>query len=102
MLLAASGTTGLWALALDDGRPLWRQPLPEGGISRPLAWSGALFLSTTRYGLFLLSPRDGSVIDGIDTGNGFAMTPAVHGQRAFVMSNRGTLFSFRLDGPSGG
>ncbi len=101
LLLASSGTTGLWALSLEDGRPLWRQPLPEGGISRPIPWSGALLFSTTRYGLFLLSPRDGSVIDGIDTGNGFAMTPAVHGQRAFLVSNRGTLFSLRILAPGG-
>lgn len=102
MLLASSGTTGLWALSLDDGRTLWRQPLPEGGISRPVAWSGALFLSTTRYGLFLLSPRDGSVIDGIDTGNGFAMTPATYGKRAYVLSNQGMLFSLQLHAPVGG
>ncbi|MCU0655777.1 MAG: PQQ-binding-like beta-propeller repeat protein [Polyangiaceae bacterium] len=99
MLLGSSGVTGLWAFSLEDGRPLWRQPLPEGGISRPVAWSGALFLSSTRYGLFLLSPRDGSVIDGIDTGNGFAMAPAAHGQRAFVMSNQGVLFALQLQPP---
>jgi len=99
LLLASSGTTGLWALSLEDGRPLWRRPLPEGGISRPVAWSGALLLSTTRYGLFLVSPTDGSVIDGLDTGNGFAMAPAAHGQRAFVVSNQGVLFSLGLNTP---
>lgn len=102
MLLASSGRTGLWALSLEDGRTLWRQPLPEGGISRPVAWSGALFLSTTRYGLFLLSPRDGSVIDGLDTGNGFAMTPATFGKRAYVLSNQGNLFAFQIRAPIGG
>lgn len=99
MLLAASGTTGLWSLDLDDGRVLWRRSLPEGGVSAPVAAAGAVLLSTTRYGLFLISPIDGKVIDGIDTGTGFAQTPAAHGRRAFVMTNGGALLGLHLDAP---
>lgn len=99
MLLAASGTTGLWALDVDDGRVLWRRSLPEGGVSAPVALAGAVLLSTTRYGLFLISPIDGKVIDGIDTGTGFAQTPAAHGRRAFVMSNGGALLGLHVDAP---
>lgn len=91
LLLAASGNTGLWALSPEDGREIWQRALPEGGISAPVPITGALLVSTTRYGLFLFSPLDGGVIDGIDTTGGFAMTPAAHGRRAFVMSNGGTL-----------
>lgn len=91
MLLASSGNTGLWALSPEDGREIWRRPLPEGGISAPVPIAGALLVSTTRYGLFLFSPLDGGVIDGIDTTGGFATTPAVHGLRGFVLSNGGTL-----------
>lgn len=91
LLLAASGNTGLWALSPEDGREIWRRPLPEGGISAPVPIAGALLVSTTRYGLFLFSPLDGGVIDGIDTTGGFAMTPAAHGRRGFVLSNGGTL-----------
>lgn len=99
MLLAASGTTGLWALDLDDGRELWRRSLPEGGVSAPVAAAGAILLSTTRYGLFLISPIEGKVIDGIDTGTGFAQTPAAHGRRAFAMTNGGALLGIHIDGP---
>jgi outer membrane protein assembly factor BamB len=99
LLIGASGNTGLWALRLDDGRDVWRRPLPEGGISAPTPIGGALLVSTTRYGLFLLSPLDGGVIDGIETGSGFAMQPAAYGRRAFVMTNQGSMLSLHLDTP---
>lgn len=90
LLLASSGNTGLWALNPEDGQEVWRRPLPEGGISAPVPIAGTLLVSTTRYGLFLFSPLDGGVIDGIDTTGGFAMTPAAYGERGFVLSNGGT------------
>jgi hypothetical protein len=61
--------------------------------------AGALLVATTRYGLFLFSPMDGAVIDGIDTGGGVAMTPAVHGRRAFVLTNGGALLSLHVQTP---
>ena len=66
LLLGSSGTTGLWALGTEDGREVWRRPLPDGGVSAPVPIAGALMVSTTRYGLFLFSPLDGGVIDGLD------------------------------------
>ena len=99
LLLAASGTTGLWALAVDDGREVWRRALPDGGVSAPVPVAGALMVTTTRYGIFLFSPVDGGVIDGLDLSNGVTMIPAVYGRRAFVMSNTGTLFGIHVDPP---
>ena len=99
MLLASSGTTGFWSLDVNDGHDHWRRPLPEGGVSTPVAVAGALLVSTSRYGLFLLSPTDGAVIDGIDTGSGFAMAPAAFGRRAFAMTNQGVMLSLHLDAP---
>ena len=99
MLLAASGTTGLWSLDVADGRDLWRRSLPEGGVSRPVPIAGAVMVSTTRYGLFLFSPINGAAIDGIASDTGFAMTPATHGRRAFAMSNTGSLLAIHVAGP---
>ena len=76
LLLASSGTTGLWALGSEDGHEVWRRPLPDGGVSAPVPIAGALLVSTTRYGLFLFSPLDGGVIDGLDLSNGVAMAPS--------------------------
>lgn len=97
LLLAASGLTGLWALDPTDGHTVWRRNLPEGGMTAPVPIEGALLVGTTRYGLFLFSPLDGGLIDGLQTGNGFAMTPAAFGRRAFVLSNGGTLVGLSVE-----
>jgi glucose dehydrogenase len=99
LVLAASGTTGLWGLSPEDGREVWRRDLPEGGISEPVPIAGAVMVSTTRYGLFLVSPLDGGLIDGIGMSGGLAMTPAVYGERAYVVSNEGTLLGVQVVPP---
>jgi outer membrane protein assembly factor BamB len=50
--------------------------------------------------LFLVSPLDGGVIDGLDVTNGFAMMPAVYGRRAYVLSNTGMLLGIHVDAPT--
>jgi outer membrane protein assembly factor BamB len=98
-LLASSAVSGLWALDPHTGRMLWRVPIPEGGITAPVAVAGALMVGTTQYGLFLLSPLDGKPIDGFDLGTGFSQTPAAYGNRAFVLTNAGTLLGVQVDPP---
>jgi outer membrane protein assembly factor BamB len=61
--------------------------------------AGALLVGTTHYGLFLLSPRNGRVIDALDLGSGFAATPGAYGDRAFVVSNQGTLLGVSIEPP---
>lgn len=102
LLFAATGTTGLWALDPRTGEEVWRRALPDGGVSLPVPIQGALMVSTTLHGLYLLSPIDGSVIDGIHTGSGLSMAPAAHGKRAFVLANSGHLFGIHLQAPRPG
>jgi outer membrane protein assembly factor BamB len=97
ILLAASGATGLWALDPKDGRMLWRVPVPEGGITAPVPLAGALLVGTTRYGAFLLSPLNGRPLDGFDLGSGFSHTPAAFGNRAYLLSNAGTLIGLQVE-----
>lgn len=100
ILIASSGATGLWALDLhNQGKVLWRNRIPEGGITSPVPCGGAIAIGTSRYGLFLLSPRNGKVIDGIDLGTGFTQTPAVFGGRLFALTNAGTLLGLRVEHP---
>lgn len=101
VLLASSGLTGLWALDPETGTAMWKRTVPHGGITKPVAVAGALLVGTTRYGLFLMSPLDGGVIDGIEGGASFAMAPAAYGRRAFVMSNQGTFLGLHVDAPVG-
>jgi outer membrane protein assembly factor BamB len=99
LLLASSATSGLWALDPATGRSVWRIQIPEGGMTAPALIAGALLVGTTRYGLFLLSPRNGKVIDAIDLGSGFAATPGTFGDRAYVLSNLGTLLGVSVEPP---
>lgn len=93
LLIAATGTTGLWGIDPQSGSEVWRRDLPDGGISKPAPLQGALLISTTRQGLFLVHPLDGQLIDGIHSDLGFSMPAATHGRRAFILSNGGTLLS---------
>jgi hypothetical protein len=60
---------------------------------------GALLVGTTHYGAFLLSPRNGRAIDSFDLGSGFSQTPAAFGDRAYLLSNAGTLVGIEVDRP---
>lgn len=98
--LLASGSSGLWALDPNqNGRDVWRVPVPEGGITSPVAIAGALMVGTTRYGMFLMSPLNGRPIDGFDVGTGFSQTPAAFGNQAYALSNAGTLVAIHVDPP---
>jgi outer membrane protein assembly factor BamB len=101
LLLAASGTTGLWALDPETGEEVWRQTLPRGGFSAPVPIQGALLVSASRLGVFLLSPRGGELIDGIHMVEGSSMTPAAAGAHAYVLTNGGTLLSLQVASPKG-
>ena len=101
LLLAASGTTGLWALDPETGTEVWRQTLPTGGFSAPVPIQGALLVSATRLGVFLISPLGGELIDGIHMADGSSMTPAAAGAHAFVLTNGGTLLSLQVAAPLG-
>jgi outer membrane protein assembly factor BamB len=101
-LLAASGTTGLWALDPETGTEAWRRTLPRGGFSAPVPIQGALLVSASRLGVFLLSPLGGELIDGIHMVDGSSMTPAAAGAHAYVLTNGGTLLSLQVASPRGG
>jgi len=99
VLLAASGTTGLWGLDPVTGTELWRRSLPATAISHPVVVSGALLVSASRLGIFLLNPLGGELIDGIHLADGSSMTPAAYGSRAFVMTNGGQLLGLHVSPP---
>jgi outer membrane protein assembly factor BamB len=99
LLLVSTGTTGLWALEPESGNEIWHREVPAGGTSRATPILGALMFSTTRQGLYLLSPLDGRVIDGIHTGEGFSMAPATYGKRAYIVSNGGRFYSIQVEPP---
>ncbi|MBX3231502.1 MAG: PQQ-binding-like beta-propeller repeat protein [Labilithrix sp.] len=99
MLVASSASSGLMGIDPYTGHVLWRNKVPEGGVTAPTALAGALLVGTSRYGLFLISPRNGKVIDGLDLGSGFSQTPSAYQGRAYVVSNAGTLLGIGVSPP---
>ncbi len=100
ILIASSGTSGLWGLDPENGRELWRRSVPSGGVSAPVPINGALLMTATKLGIFLVSPLGGELIDGIHVSDGASMTPSAYGSRAFVMTNGGTFVSLTVAPPS--
>ena len=99
ILIASSGTSGLWGLDPETGRELWRREVPAGGVSAPVAINGALLVTASRLGIFLVSPLGGELIDGIHVSDGTSMAPSAFGSRAFVMTNGGTFLSLTIAPP---
>jgi len=99
ILLAASGTTGLWGLDPETGSELWRRSLPSTAVSRPVVVSGVLLIAASRLGIFLVNPLGGELIDGIHLADGSSMTPAAYGTRAFVLTNGGSLLGLHVASP---
>jgi outer membrane protein assembly factor BamB len=102
LLLVTTGTTGLWALDPETGAEVWRREVPRGGISGSAFIDGALVVNASQLGTFLVSPVDGSVIDGFHFDFGASGSPAAYGQRAFVMTNGGTLLALTMTPPGRG
>ena len=99
LVIVSSASFGLSGLDPYTGRVVWRNKLPEGGVTAPVPMSGAILVGTSRYGLFLISPRNGKVIDGIDLNTGFSQTPGAYGGRAYVMTNAGTFIGVNVSPP---
>jgi outer membrane protein assembly factor BamB len=98
-ILIASSGSALTALDPPTGHAMWSIPIPEGGVTAPVTVAGALLVGTSRYGAFLLAPRDGRPLDGIDVGTGFSQTPAAFGGRAYLLSNGGTMLAVQVEPP---
>lgn len=99
-LIANTGTTGLWALDPHTGEELWQRDLPDGGVSQPAFVAGAMVVTTTSHGVYLISPLNGGVIDGFHTQVGFSAAPTAYGTRAFVISDTGRLMALAVTPPS--
>jgi outer membrane protein assembly factor BamB len=101
VLVATSGTTGLWGLDPESGAVLWRNRLPAGGAHGPQNFGGALLITASQLGVFLVNPLDGRVIDGIHATDGISAQAGVVGARAFVLTNGGNLLGLHLTRPVG-
>lgn len=101
LLIVATGSTGLWGIDPMDGAMVWRSRLPDGGVAGPVPFAGALLVSASQLGIYLVSPVNGRVMDGFHLAEGVSALPAVHGSHAFVLTNQGLLMSMHVAAPKG-
>lgn len=99
LLIAATGVSGLWALDPTDGSVVWRSRLPDGGVQGPVPIAGALLVSASQLGLYLVSPLNGRVIDGLHVTEGVSALPTVRGNHAFVLTNTGEFLALHVAAP---
>lgn len=99
LLIAATGASGLWALEPSDGSVVWRSRLPDGGVAGPVPLAGALLVSASQLGLYLVSPSNGRVIDGIHIVEGVSALPSGRGNHGFVLTNTGDLLAVHVAAP---
>jgi len=99
LIIVSTGTSGLWALDPETGREVWRREVPHGGVSGAAFVAGALLVNSSQLGTFLVSPVDGSLIDGLHSDLGASGAPAAYGRRAFVLTNGGTLLALDVNAP---
>lgn len=102
LVIAGSGTTGLWALDPKTGDVRWRREGPRGTLGHPVPIAGALLVTSSKLGLFLFDPLRGLAIDGIDPGTGFAAGARAYGNRAYVLTNGGVLLGLEVVPPTAG
>ncbi len=96
ILFASSASTGLHAIDPTNGAILWRNPVPDGGITAPVQIAGAILVGTSRYGMFLIAVDSGKTIDGFHVGTGFSQTPAAYGDRAYALTNGGVFVGMSI------
>lgn len=94
----------LVALSRDDGAVIWTAPLSryenEEKKKRPITWSGpvlaggSLILTSSRGGLVMADPQDGTITNRIDAKEGGTIPPVVAGGRVFVIDGEGRLNAY--------
>ena len=96
----------LVALARDNGRIIWVQPMqdvidPEDKASDPLYWTGPvmgggrLWLTNSRGELIGFSPVEGTQTDKIDLGSPIFIPPVIANGVIYVVTDEGDLVALR-------
>jgi outer membrane protein assembly factor BamB len=96
-LVVAVTTKSVLALSLADGHTIWTAPLQGVPAGEPRAAGRWLLVPAGPGGLRFLELASGRTIRVLNGGTGISAAPALEGQRAWVLSNGGRLFSLWLE-----
>jgi outer membrane protein assembly factor BamB len=96
LLVASSGDLGVLAIRARDGEPVWRHEVQRGAPTVPVIVDGLVIVGESEGGLVALSLAQGTEVERVENGHGFAAPIAVAAGRGAVLSNAGTLFVFEV------
>jgi len=82
----------------SDGASLWRVKLSENATAAAPRTALKLALVSTTRGLLVLDEETGEPLRRFDPGAGFGAPPALDRGRAWLLSDKGTLYRLRLVG----
>jgi outer membrane protein assembly factor BamB len=100
--LLAGGNGFVGAYSADGGVPLWRASLGADRFISGMAVTNGLVLAATGTGpLLFLDSASGRLRRSFNPGRGVAAKPLVLPGEAFVLSNRGYVYSLLLEGRGG-
>lgn len=94
--LYATGAGVVSALNLETGNISWQQDLETPEISTPAGGKGYIAVVSTEDKLYLIDSRTGDVVFERYVRRGSYGDPIVAGERLYVLSNTGRLFSFKV------
>ena len=94
--IVAVSTKSVVALSPVDGHQLWSVPLEGSPGGEPRVAGRWLLVPAGPGGLRFLELASGRVVRVLDPGTGVLASPALAGQRAWVLSNGGRLLSLEL------
>jgi len=80
----------------------WVKPVERGAYGTPELRAGLLLVGDSKGSLLALDALSGDELGRIDTGHGFVARAALGEQRAYAVSNGGTLLAMRVAGHPAG
>ncbi len=95
-LIIASADRGLVRLEPSTRTIRWTRPVMRGSLGSPVVTRGVVVLGESKGSLLAIDERTGDELSRIDTGHGFLAKTAIEHDRAYVVSNGGTLIGMRL------
>jgi outer membrane protein assembly factor BamB len=94
ILVSADEGVSLWNRETHEIR--WQYPTRRGAPGAPVLAGGLVLVGESEGGLLALTIAGGREVGRIESGAGFGASPSVYADFGIALSNRGTIYAFRL------
>ncbi len=99
VMVVASALEGVMGLE-PGGKIRWHQQTEPGVLSTPLVVGDTVFVTHSEIGLLAYDVRNGELLARVDSGSGSLSAPTYDPKtdRFYLITNRGMLLAFRVEG----